>query len=113
MAYRTFIDSDGVEWHAWDVLPRAFDRRLNNRRTPRQVAVMTERRRTERRQSNLRWTPLTSGLRDGWLCFDAEGNRRRLTPIPGDWEYCGERLLERYCRSASPARFSSASDRRG
>jgi hypothetical protein len=112
MAYRTFIDSDGVEWQAWDVLPRAVERRIANRRIQREALPFPERRRTERRQVNGRWTPLTSGLRDGWLCFDADGARRRLTPIPGDWEECPVVTLERYCRSAIPARISSPSARR-
>jgi hypothetical protein len=113
MAYRTFIDSDGVEWQAWDVLPRAVDRRIANRRVSREHVVFADRRRADRRQVDGRWTPLTSGLRDGWLCFDHDGNRRRLTPIPPDWEDCAPTVLERYCRSANPARVSSPSARRG
>lgn len=113
MAYRTFIDSDGVEWQAWDVLPKAVDRRITNRRVSRERVGFADRRRADRRQVNGRWTPLTSGLRDGWLCFDHDGSRRRLTPIPTDWEDCGPSVLERYCRSANPVRASSPSARRG
>lgn len=112
MAYRTFIDSDGVEWQAWDVLPKAVERRMANRRVHHEALSFPERRRTERRQVNGRWTPLTSGLRDGWLCFDGTGLRRRLTPIPADWEECPTPQLERYCRSAIPVRISSPSARR-
>lgn len=112
MAYRTFIDSDGVEWQAWDVLPKAVERRMTNRRMQHEAVPFPERRRAERRTVDGRWTPLTSGLRDGWLCFDAAGARRRLTPIPADWEECPAPALERYCRSAMPARKSSPSARR-
>jgi len=104
MAYRTFLDSDGIEWHAWDVLPKAVERRITHRRTSGEVLEFDERRRMDRRQAEGCWAPLTSGIRDGWLCFDASGDRRRLTPIPDDWEECGQRRLEQYCRSATPAK---------
>jgi hypothetical protein len=113
MAYRTFVDSDGTEWQAWDVLPKAVERRITNRRISREGVTFPDRRQADRRRVDGRWTPLTSGLRDGWLCFDAAGNRRRLTPIPSDWEDCGPTALERYCRSATPVRRSSASGRLG
>jgi hypothetical protein len=112
MAYRIFVDSDGVEWQAWDVLPKAVDRRFGNRRVAREALSFADRRRVDRRQAQGRWTPLTSSLRDGWLCFDADGMRRRLTPIPMDWEECDQDALEGYCRSAIPVRHSSAFPRR-
>jgi hypothetical protein len=108
MAYRNFIDSEGIEWQAWDVLPKAVDRRFTRRRVSREGFTLPERRRADRRKVEGRWTPLTSGLRDGWLCFDADGNRRRLTPIPPDWEDCPPSRLEGYCRSASAVRLPSA-----
>ncbi len=107
MAYRVFIDSNGVEWQAWDVLPKAVERRIGSRRVCREPMAFADRRRRERRQVEGRWTPLTSGLRDGWLCFDASGDRRRLMPIPPDWESCGRVELEDYCRSAIPVRLPS------
>jgi hypothetical protein len=113
MGYRIFVDTEGVEWQAWDVMPKAVERRFANRRVAREGVGFPDRRRsTERRQVNGRWSPLTSGLRDGWLCFDAEGMRRRLTPIPGDWEDCDYGALEAYCRSAIPVRVSSSFPRR-
>lgn len=111
MAYRIFIDSNGVEWQAWDVLPKAVERRIGNRRVCREPLAFGDRRRVERRRVDGRWTPLTSGLRDGWVCFDGGGTRRRLTPIPPDWESCGQIELEDYCRSATPVRTSSAARR--
>jgi hypothetical protein len=113
MAYRVFIDSNGLEWQAWDVLPKAVERRRGNRRVCREPQPFADRRRSERRQIDGRWTPLTSGLRDGWLCFDAggAGARRRLTPIPPNWESCEQPELENYCRSATPVRLSSPARR--
>ena len=112
MAYRTFMDSNGIEWQAWDVLPKAVERRMADRRVMGESVSFPDRRQAERRQVEGRWSPLTSGLRDGWLCFDAAGNRRRLTPIPPDWEDCGSHALEDYCRSATPVRAASPDRRR-
>ena len=104
MAYRTFIDSHGVEWQTWDVLPKGVERRITDRRVCPEALSFPDRRHVDRRQVEGHWSPLTSGLRDGWLCFDAGGNRRRLTPIPPDWEECAPAALERYCGLAVPVR---------
>jgi len=111
MAYRTFVDSNGLEWQTWDVVPKGVERRIADRRISFEKVAFGERRRANRSVVQGRWTPLTSGLRDGWLCFESAQGRRRLTPIPNDWEDCSARELEGYCRSASPARSSSVSRR--
>jgi hypothetical protein len=41
------------------------------------------------------------GYENGWLCFAAGGQRRRLAPIPADWEDCSERALEAHCARAA------------
>ena len=112
MAYRTFVDSNGLEWQTWDVLPRGAERRIAERRVSFESVSFPERRRGNRRTVQGRWTPLTSGLRDGWLCFESVQGRRRLLPVPADWEECSARELEGYCRSASPVRLSSLASRR-
>lgn len=112
MAYRTFIDSSGLEWQSWDVLPKGCERRLTERRVARERLSFADRRHGDRRRVQGRWTPLTSGLRDGWLCFESAEGRRRLTPIPAGWEVCADRELEAYCRSANPVRLSAAASRR-
>src|SRR5436305_8544028 len=112
MAYRTFVDSNGLEWQTWDVLPKGVERRIADRRVVFESVSFGDRRRTNRRTVQGRWMPLTSGLRDGWLCFESVQGRRRLTPIPTDWEDCSGRELEGYCRSANPVRSSSPASRR-
>ena len=29
----------------------------------------------------------------GWLCFESEGEKRRLTPVPDEWERAGADAL--------------------
>ncbi|MES2178240.1 MAG: hypothetical protein V4550_10275 [Gemmatimonadota bacterium] len=104
MAYRVFTDSRGTEWQTWDVVPRFEERRLAERRTVARQLAHTDKRSNERRVLSGQRSVLSSGLRSGWLCFEAPGEKRRLTPIPGDWHRCRVDQLEEYCASATPAR---------
>ena len=104
MGYRIFKDSHGTEWQTWDVVPRLAERRVSDRRLkPSSSPVIERRRREDRRTKSGQRPSLTSGLGKGWLCFEAALEKRRLTPIPGDWERCGTSRLEEYCREATPA----------
>jgi hypothetical protein len=107
MGYRSFKDSQGTEWQAWDVVPHLAERRVGERRreafvTPH-FAPAADRRVTDRRVVSGRRSLLSAGLDGGWLCFEAQVEKRRLTPIPADWLKCKPEQLERYCRQAKPA----------
>ncbi len=39
-------------------------------------------------------------FRAGWLCYECEEGKRRLAPIPADWESCPENRLDAYRASA-------------
>ena len=108
MGYRVFKDSQGTEWQTWDVVPQLSERRLGERRRQRQPPPNDERRSVERRITSGRRPLLSSGLDGGWLCFEAPVEKRRLTPIPGDWLRCPEERLEQYLRQAKPALRASA-----
>jgi len=43
---------------------------------------------------------LDSDMRQGWLTFESDGERRRLAPIPRNWEDAAPERLELYCRAA-------------
>ena len=45
-------------------------------------------------------------LRAGWLTFDSDGERRRLSPVPPGWEVCSLERLELACRVAIRTRVS-------
>jgi hypothetical protein len=106
MSFRTYVDASGVEWQAFDVVPRADERRHYDRRGQDAEAVMladqgdADRRDNDRRITVGASTPFLKAVSGGWLCFECEGERRRLSPIPDDWMKCATPQLERYCRSA-------------
>ena len=44
------------------------------------------------------------GLLGGWLCFESATEKRRLLPIPRNWESASEERLNLLCRVATPVR---------
>ena len=103
MPYRTFLDSKGAEWQVWDIVPRLAERRTGgvaDRRIEVKPISFAERRHQLRRMTQIRRAILRGTYAQGWLCFDNESEKRRLSPIPGDWTTCSERLLESYAGKA-------------
>ena len=42
-------------------------------------------------------------LMAGWLCFETEGDRRRLVPVPEGWQEAPIAQLRSWLREAKPA----------
>src|SRR4051794_36813213 len=104
MGYRVFRDSQGAEWQAWDVVPQLTERREVERRISAAPVEHADRRTAQdRRVIKGRRPMLTAGLEGGWLCFENEREKRRLTPIPADWTRCSKAELERYLQMAKRA----------
>jgi hypothetical protein len=113
VAYRAFTDSTGVQWNVWAVVPQWADRRAGRTRRTKSIdeddvdpPVLEQRRVPDRRQGLPDQFPrirLNGGLDGGWLAFESSGERRRLCPIPSDWEEATDVELEQMCRGATPA----------
>jgi len=104
MSLRAFVDSGGNEWRVFDVVPRAGERRGEERRMPEPPThTFGDRREAERRLTVGDFSRLST-VHEGWLCFERGPDRRRLSPIPGDWNRCPDAVLEDYCRRALPVR---------
>ena len=112
MKYRAFDDYVGRHWEVWQTNPPRSDRRLTERRsnTDRRRVERTgaqERRHEDRRgaserraQAQLRF-PGIPQLEAGWLCFESEGERKRLAPVPEAWENVDDMTLAALCNFAS------------
>lgn len=48
----------------------------------------------------MRGAVLDGDMQKGWLTFESDGERRRLVPIPRDWEGAAADRMELYCRAA-------------
>ena len=79
MGYRSFKDSTGADWHAWDVVPQLAERRVADRRQARQSISFRDRRRAERRIMAGRRSVLASGLAERKA--PAEPYPRRLVAL--------------------------------
>lgn len=105
MEYRTFWDSEGRSWQVWLVLPCAAERRAAERRVASGSTYSgTERRRGQIRRPRAlrRETTVPIGFEAGWLCFEcATGERRRLAPVPAEWEASDAAELSRLCDLAA------------
>lgn len=77
MALRSFLDTKGITWNVWNVVPQTRTSLVANPGGHDPAH------------------PLTPGLEDGWLCFECRDEKRRLSPVPGDWEGCSDDELER------------------
>lgn len=106
MSYRTFLDSRGRRWEVWLVTPAAAERRRADRRAAAasggKFEGTSERRITpERRRSPFRRSvTVASEYSDGWLCFESEGEKRRLAPVPADWSKAGPDRLSIWLQAA-------------
>ena len=105
MSLRAFLDSGGNEWQVFDVVPRKGERRNQERRAVASAEQSSaDRRDTDRRLGVGGVARALASNSDGWLCFERGTDRRRLSPIPGDWSRCPDEALESYCRRAQPVR---------
>lgn len=88
MPYRTFADEQGRSWEIWDVRPERVERRGPERRQPQPTPWTGLERRVaeDRRQKGELRVRLTYPLSEGWLVFKADHEKRRLSPIPENWE---------------------------
>ena len=120
MPYRIFVDSAGGEWQVWDIVPRHSERRHGgaDRRLEAQNIEFIDRRQANRRLIETRRALLRGPYAHGWLCFDNDKEKRRLSPIPSDWPTCSDAVLEDYLREGEPVLgahsvFTFADDGRG
>jgi hypothetical protein len=104
MSYRTFLDSQGRRWEVWLVTPAAAERRRVDRRASAKAGFegTSERRLTpDRRRSPFRRSvTVATEYNNGWLCFESEGEKRRLVPVPEGWDEMGPDRLSSLLQAA-------------
>ena len=107
MAYRTFLDTTGKRWEVWLVTPAAAERRRADRRAGSSASgnafqgTLDRRKTPERRRSPFqRSTSVASEFSQGWLCFESEGEKRRLAPVPDGWNEAWPDRLSTWLQAA-------------
>jgi hypothetical protein len=100
MGYRRFDDEQGRSWEVWEVHPALVERRLNADRR------MTARADEDRREAGDVRFPIPRELEGGWLTFQCETERRRLSPIPAQWLALSDEDLTLLAKNARPYRVT-------
>ena len=77
MAHRQIRDDADCVWDVWEVNPGAVARKVTEERRA-QVAGSTPRKAMQ--------IVVADDLREGWLAFQCETERRRISPVPLGWE---------------------------
>jgi hypothetical protein len=90
---RQFTDARGISWRVWDVWPTRMSQSATATNVSDMVVAFPDR-----------------DFVDGWLCFESSAEKRRLAPIPPEWETCEPCVLEELCMRAG---FITPTPRRG
>ena len=85
MALRDFVDREGVEWRVWSV---TIDRSYSKGARAGFLGV----------------------LQDGWLCFEAASERRRLAGYPENWFAMSNDELVGLLAQATPVRRRNSTE---
>lgn len=97
MAHREYVDSQGVAWQVWEVIPQSVERRKLRERS---TAPRDSSDRRQRHEARLR---MSDGDSDGWLVFESRDPKKRLRPIPKGWCLASDTELESMCARANRA----------
>jgi hypothetical protein len=106
MNYRTFTDIKGRRWEVWLVLPTSAERRaverrmLADRRAENRPHTIERRAPVDRRRVTYRRLGVAQAFSQGWLCFESGDEKRRLAPVPEEWDGSDSGQLEEWCVAA-------------
>ena len=82
MGYVEFTDTAGRSWRVWHTVPELAQHRIT----------------------------LAPDWKDGWLTFESGVEKRRLAPVPAEWESLPAQRLALLCRMAQPSTQSPQAD---
>ena len=102
MALREITDRHGVRWQVWAVRPSgggrgvAYDRRAREHGRGEQDGDEAD----VPAPGDEDAPRVREQYRGGWLAFQSRVERRRLAPIPDDWEGAPDARLAEWCEQA-------------
>jgi hypothetical protein len=104
LTHRRFTDTHGKTWDVWQVHPAAAERRFSQRRVNDEDRTDSAERRsgTDRREERLSRALIAPEFTYGWLCFETQGEKRRLAPVPERWDSADDETIEQWCCVAKP-----------
>ena len=123
--YRRRVELAGLDGERDGIEPRSgADRRLDpsrlgepdrrsgleRRAEPGRRSELDRRSGVDRRAAPRVRVILPGSFSAGWLCFESRGEKRRLTPVPAEWEEAGDDALRQWLDAAvgAPSRRPDA-----
>lgn len=90
MSLRDFTDSSGRSWRVWETFPSTLPSQgAGSSAFSRFMGAQPD------QEGNTSRT-VRKSYKDGWLTFTSGSERRRLAPIPSNWEQDSEARLREY-----------------
>ena len=94
MPLREFTDADGTRWEVWATFP-ASDKSVEKAQTKLSRFLANA-----PLEKGIAPTSVREQYREGWLTFSAGEDRRRLAPVPIDWDKADDAELRRHLARA-------------
>ncbi len=95
VALREVLDALGVGWQIWEVIPTLAEKRAAKEAIPPEETG-------ERRRGSPGKPLITGPMATGWLAMKSASERRRLAPIPPDWDTMSDDELRELIVEADP-----------
>ena len=96
MSLREFVAEDGRSWQVWDTRPAVNAVNASHSALSRYLSAMDP-------TAAVHPALVRDHFKGGWLTFVSDGERRRLAPIPPDWQKVDELALMRLLTEAVEA----------
>ena len=103
MSLREFVAQDGRSWQVWETHPAATSKEASATALSRYLSAIDP-------SGSVQPALVRERFQSGWLTFTSGAERRRLAPIPSDWQNVDDmvlmRLLTESIEAPSPKRKS-------
>jgi hypothetical protein len=88
MSLREFVAEDGRLWQVWDTHPASTSKETSATALSRYLSAIDP-------SGSVQPALVREHFQSGWLTFTSGAERRRLAPIPSDWQTVDDMTLMR------------------
>jgi len=88
MSLREFVAQDGRSWQVWDTHPAGTSKETSASALSRYLSAIDP-------SGSVQPALVRERFQSGWLTFTSGAERRRLAPIPSDWQNLDDTVLMR------------------
>ena len=96
MSLREFVAQDGRSWQVWDTHPAGTSKETSASALSRYLSAIDP-------SGSVQPALVRERFQSGWLTFTCGMERRRLAPIPSDWQNVDDMALMRLLTESTEA----------